>query len=205
MFKLRLVLRAAGEAGPAPSAEAGRGAGCPGLRSTHTWCGIIVCGEGLRRGLRLVSAPAPADPNARADPIAAVGARTSPRARSPRTRRPGPGNPGSLFAAAFRLALIQLQVSSIKSENLARACGLVREAARQGAKVVSLPVSVEAAAGGPGHPFWKVVLVMGRPEVIGCSGCCGGHSSEEESPCLGHSPPRPASPSPCRPASRDWL
>ncbi|XP_015427626.1 PREDICTED: omega-amidase NIT2 [Myotis davidii] len=41
--------------------------------------------------------------------------------------------------AAFRLALIQLQVSSIKSDNLTRACGLVRKAAAQGAKIVSLP------------------------------------------------------------------
>ncbi|XP_045357737.1 omega-amidase NIT2 isoform X1 [Leopardus geoffroyi] len=41
--------------------------------------------------------------------------------------------------ATFRLALIQLQVSSVKSDNLTRACGLVREAATQGAKIVSLP------------------------------------------------------------------
>ncbi|XP_027443055.1 omega-amidase NIT2 isoform X2 [Zalophus californianus] len=41
--------------------------------------------------------------------------------------------------SAFRLALIQLQVSSIKSDNLTRACGLIREAATQGAKIVSLP------------------------------------------------------------------
>ncbi|ELK36876.1 Omega-amidase NIT2 [Myotis davidii] len=40
---------------------------------------------------------------------------------------------------SFRLALIQLQVSSIKSDNLTRACGLVRKAAAQGAKIVSLP------------------------------------------------------------------
>uniref|UniRef100_A0A8C4LXR2 Omega-amidase NIT2 n=1 Tax=Equus asinus TaxID=9793 RepID=A0A8C4LXR2_EQUAS len=41
--------------------------------------------------------------------------------------------------ATFRLALIQLQVSSVKSDNLTRACGLVREAAAQGAKIVCLP------------------------------------------------------------------
>ncbi|KAG3271610.1 omega-amidase NIT2 [Ictidomys tridecemlineatus] len=41
--------------------------------------------------------------------------------------------------ATFRLALIQLQVSSIKSDNVNRACSLVREAAKQGAKIVSLP------------------------------------------------------------------
>ncbi|KAB1283830.1 Omega-amidase NIT2 [Camelus dromedarius] len=41
--------------------------------------------------------------------------------------------------ATFRLALIQLHVSPIKSDNLTRACGLIREAAKQGAKIVSLP------------------------------------------------------------------
>ncbi|KAF6120635.1 nitrilase family member 2 [Phyllostomus discolor] len=41
--------------------------------------------------------------------------------------------------ATFRLALIQLQVSSIKSDNLTRACGLIQKAATQGAKIVSLP------------------------------------------------------------------
>ena len=45
-------------------------------------------------------------------------------------------------SSAFRLALIQLQVSSIKSENLTRACGLIREASKQGAQIVSLPVSL---------------------------------------------------------------
>ncbi|XP_049641569.1 omega-amidase NIT2, partial [Suncus etruscus] len=43
------------------------------------------------------------------------------------------------FFSAFRLALIQLQVSSIKSNNLIRACDLIREAATRGAKIVSLP------------------------------------------------------------------
>ncbi|XP_063126479.1 omega-amidase NIT2 isoform X3 [Rattus norvegicus] len=41
--------------------------------------------------------------------------------------------------STFRLALIQLQVSSIKSDNITRACSLVREAAKQGANIVSLP------------------------------------------------------------------
>ncbi|KYO22341.1 omega-amidase NIT2 [Alligator mississippiensis] len=41
--------------------------------------------------------------------------------------------------ANFRLALIQLNVLSVKSENLQRACGLVREATAKGAKVVVLP------------------------------------------------------------------
>ncbi|XP_060028180.1 omega-amidase NIT2 isoform X2 [Erinaceus europaeus] len=41
--------------------------------------------------------------------------------------------------ATFRLALIQLRVSPIKSDNLTRACGLIREAARKGAKLISLP------------------------------------------------------------------
>ncbi|XP_054684104.1 omega-amidase NIT2 isoform X1 [Grus americana] len=39
----------------------------------------------------------------------------------------------------FRLALIQLHVSTVKSDNLQRACGLVREASAKGAKVVALP------------------------------------------------------------------
>lgn len=43
------------------------------------------------------------------------------------------------MSSAFRLALIQLQVSSIKSDNITRACSLVREAAKQGANIVSLP------------------------------------------------------------------
>ena len=55
-------------------------------------------------------------------------------------------------SSAFRLALVQLQVSSIKSDNLTRACGLVQKAATQGAKIVSLPVSMEAA-----HPFWGLL------------------------------------------------
>ncbi|KAJ7415631.1 Omega-amidase NIT2 [Willisornis vidua] len=41
--------------------------------------------------------------------------------------------------ATFRLALIQLHVSAVKSDNLQRACGLVREASAKGAKVVALP------------------------------------------------------------------
>uniref|UniRef100_A0A8C0X375 Omega-amidase NIT2 n=1 Tax=Castor canadensis TaxID=51338 RepID=A0A8C0X375_CASCN len=41
--------------------------------------------------------------------------------------------------SAFRLALIQLHVSSIKSDNVTRACRFVQEAAKQGAKIISLP------------------------------------------------------------------
>ncbi|XP_066478772.1 omega-amidase NIT2 [Tiliqua scincoides] len=41
--------------------------------------------------------------------------------------------------ANFRLASIQLQVSTVKTENLNRACGFVRTAAAQGAKLVVLP------------------------------------------------------------------
>ncbi|NWI13184.1 NIT2 amidase, partial [Crypturellus soui] len=39
----------------------------------------------------------------------------------------------------FRLALIQLQVSTVKSDNLQRACRMVKEASAKGAKVVALP------------------------------------------------------------------
>ncbi|XP_029816490.1 omega-amidase NIT2 [Manacus vitellinus] len=45
----------------------------------------------------------------------------------------------ALAVQAFRLALIQLHVSAVKSDNLQRACGLVREASAKGAKVVALP------------------------------------------------------------------
>ncbi|XP_038233598.1 omega-amidase NIT2 [Dermochelys coriacea] len=41
--------------------------------------------------------------------------------------------------ANFRLALIQLHVSAVKSDNLTKACGLIRKATAQGAKVVALP------------------------------------------------------------------
>lgn len=40
----------------------------------------------------------------------------------------------------FRLALVQLAVGADKAANLARAEGMVREAAQNGAKIVSLPV-----------------------------------------------------------------
>ncbi|XP_014441421.1 omega-amidase NIT2 [Tupaia chinensis] len=43
------------------------------------------------------------------------------------------------LSSAFRLALIQLHISSIKSDNVARACSFIREAATQGANVISLP------------------------------------------------------------------
>ncbi|KAH0624995.1 hypothetical protein JD844_032979 [Phrynosoma platyrhinos] len=39
----------------------------------------------------------------------------------------------------FRLALIQLHVSAVKTDNLNRACGFIRTAAQQGAKLVVLP------------------------------------------------------------------
>ncbi|MBN3299520.1 NIT2 amidase, partial [Amia calva] len=41
--------------------------------------------------------------------------------------------------AEFRLALVQLHVSAVKTDNLRRARALVKEAAGQGAKVVTLP------------------------------------------------------------------
>ncbi|XP_032076159.1 omega-amidase NIT2 [Thamnophis elegans] len=41
--------------------------------------------------------------------------------------------------ANFRLALIQLHVSAVKTDNLNRACRLVKTAAEQGAKIVILP------------------------------------------------------------------
>ncbi|XP_077985568.1 omega-amidase NIT2-like [Glandiceps talaboti] len=43
------------------------------------------------------------------------------------------------MASAFRIALIQLAVSANKAENLSRASKLIAEAAKGGAKIVSLP------------------------------------------------------------------
>ena len=44
----------------------------------------------------------------------------------------------------FRLAVIQLQVTNVKGDNLSKARRLIKEAAGQGSKLVVLPVS-----GGP--------------------------------------------------------
>ena len=41
----------------------------------------------------------------------------------------------------FRLAVVQLHVTSVKADNLSKARRLIREAAGQGSKVVVLPVS----------------------------------------------------------------
>ena len=41
----------------------------------------------------------------------------------------------------FRLALVQLAVGADKAANITRAEGMVREAAQNGAKIVSLPVN----------------------------------------------------------------
>ena len=46
------------------------------------------------------------------------------------------------YFVEFRLALIQLAVSASKTDNLQRAAKLVTEAAKQGAKIVSLPVGI---------------------------------------------------------------
>eukprot|EP00076_Gallus_gallus_P008817 XP_004938306.3 omega-amidase NIT2 isoform X2 [Gallus gallus] len=65
-------------------------------------------------------------------------------ARPARTRPAVSGRCAEMQAARgamanFRLALIQLHVSAVKSDNLQRACGLIREASAKGAKVVALP------------------------------------------------------------------
>ena len=46
------------------------------------------------------------------------------------------------FYSGFRLALIQLKVGASKSENLSKAANYIAKAAKGGAQVVSLPVSV---------------------------------------------------------------
>jgi len=43
--------------------------------------------------------------------------------------------------AAFRIALVQLAVSSNKAQNLLRARDKIKEAVSNGAKIVALPVS----------------------------------------------------------------
>lgn len=53
----------------------------------------------------------------------------------------------SLVWTEFRLAVIQLKVTSVKADNLSRARGLVKEAAGQGSKVVLLPVRIAREAG----------------------------------------------------------
>uniref|UniRef100_G3VZA3 Omega-amidase NIT2 n=1 Tax=Sarcophilus harrisii TaxID=9305 RepID=G3VZA3_SARHA len=47
--------------------------------------------------------------------------------------------PGSKMMSQFRLALIQLRVSSVKADNLTRAGEFIKKAASQGAKIISLP------------------------------------------------------------------
>ena len=47
-----------------------------------------------------------------------------------------------LFYSGFRLALVQLKVGVSKSENLSKAANYIAKAAKGGAQVVSLPVSV---------------------------------------------------------------
>lgn len=48
----------------------------------------------------------------------------------------------SFVLSEFRLAVVQLQVTSVKADNLSRARRLVKEAAGQGSKVVLLPVRI---------------------------------------------------------------
>ena len=56
----------------------------------------------------------------------------------------------------FRLGLIQLAVGANKAANVQRACDKVREAAANGAKVISLPECFNCPYGTkyfPGEPF----------------------------------------------------
>lgn len=45
--------------------------------------------------------------------------------------------------AVLKLALVQMAVSANKSENLSRAVRMIGEAAQAGAKIVTLPVSID--------------------------------------------------------------
>lgn len=73
----------------------------------------------------------------------------------------------SLVLSEFRLAVVQLQVTSVKADNLSRARRLVKEAAGQGSKVVLLPVRI-VTGGGPG--CHAVTAVQGAPQY-GLSRC----------------------------------
>ena len=46
------------------------------------------------------------------------------------------------LCSEFRLALVQLAVGASKADNLSRAARLIKEASKEGAKVVALPVSI---------------------------------------------------------------
>lgn len=46
------------------------------------------------------------------------------------------------------MAAVQLRVTKVKADNVARAERLVKEAAGQGAKVVVLPVSIKSVGAG---------------------------------------------------------
>lgn len=48
--------------------------------------------------------------------------------------------------ARFRIGLVQMTVGEDKAANFARAANLVREAARNGAQLVALPVSLRSVA-----------------------------------------------------------
>ena len=56
--------------------------------------------------------------------------------------------------STFRLALIQLSVGSNKASNLARASEKIAEAAKSGAKVVSLPALWNAKFSGINRIDW---------------------------------------------------
>jgi len=53
------------------------------------------------------------------------------------------------LCAEFRLAVVQLQVSSVKADNLSKARRLIQEAAAQGSKLVVLPVRLLVLHCGP--------------------------------------------------------
>jgi len=47
-----------------------------------------------------------------------------------------------LWLSEFRLALVQLAVTANKADNVRRATELIANASKQGAQLISLPVSV---------------------------------------------------------------
>lgn len=93
----------------------------------------------------------------------------------------------------FRLAAVQLHVTKLKAENLARAQRLVKEAAGQGAKVVVLPVSIKRVRAGERflceQTFSSNVALTCAPEHLMCHKGHKGHTATNTNdiyPCREH-------------------
>ncbi|NP_001297813.1 omega-amidase NIT2 [Esox lucius] len=66
----------------------------------------------------------------------------------------------------FRLAVIQLHVTKVKADNLSRARGLVKEAAREGAKIVVLPECFNSPYGSSFFPEYAEKIPGESSQVL---------------------------------------